>query len=99
MKQCDWCQSSFMPTVGYQIYCSESCRVDATKHNQKLKRKTKPKRKGRICANSDCNNILSSYNDSKYCSNCFFSEHLILKELNRIRKHAKSSQNNFDKTT
>ena len=93
MKRCAWCQTTFAPTVSYQIYCSEFCRVDATKHNQANKKKVRRNKKVRTCANSDCTNKLSAYNNSKYCSNCFFSEHLIVKEINKVKRNA---QNNKD---
>ena len=90
MKQCDWCRRSFEPAVSFQIYCSEECRAEATKHNQALKSKERKlnrrKQKKRICANSDCNNVLSIYNDSKYCASCFFSEHVVLRELDNLKR-------------
>lgn len=90
MKQCDWCNGRFFPAVSFQIYCSEDCRTAATKHNQALKSKerklSRRKTKKRICANSDCNNVLSVYNDSKYCASCFFSEHVVLRELENIKR-------------
>jgi len=90
MKQCVWCQASFEPTTKSQIYCTEQCRVEATKHNQKIKYRERKlnqrKKKVRICLNDDCDNILSIYNDSKYCASCFFSEHVVLQELNNIKR-------------
>lgn len=97
MKQCDWCHRYFDPAVSFQIYCSEECRTAATKHNQEIKSKERKlnrrKNKIRICANSDCDNVLSIYNDSKYCASCFFSEHVVLRELNNIKRRTDAKDN------
>jgi len=90
MKQCDWCHTPFSPTVSFQIYCSEECRTAATKHNQAIKSKERKlnrrKTKKRICANSDCTNVLSVYNESKYCASCYFSEHVVLREVENLKR-------------
>lgn len=97
MKQCAWCQTYFEYTVIRQVYCSKSCRFEATKHIQQKKSKERKiksrKKKIRICANSDCETKLSIYNDSKYCANCFFSEHTVAKEINSLKSLARKNKN------
>ena len=89
MKHCLYCSSLFDPAVTRQIYCSAQCRELATKENQSRKRKTK--KKNRVCANKGCNNVLSMYNDSRYCSSCFFSEKILDVGLKEIKRNINES--------
>ena len=88
MKLCSWCDSTFRPTVSYQIYCSPECRTQATKEKilerHKVLRRQKRKDKQRVCA-AGCGTILSMYNDSKYCDNCIIHQSLVDKKLKEIR--------------
>lgn len=93
MKFCEWCAKDFEPTVNYQVYCTQKCREDATKakvaENYRAAKRLARVGQTRICANKDCDHKLSIYNDSKYCSSCFFSEHVVEKQLKRVRKESK----------
>ena len=72
MKPCSWCDNEFMATVSYQIYCSPTCRSEATKikiaNKQVLNKRKKRIGKDRKCARG-CGTTLSMYNDSSYCLN------------------------------
>ena len=93
MKFCEWCGNGFEPTVNYQVYCKAACREHATKEkvreNYRSVKRAERLGKTRVCANKDCDHKLSIYNDSKYCSSCFFSEHVVEQQLKRVKKEIK----------
>lgn len=93
MKFCEWCANGFEPKVNYQVYCSSKCREAATKEkvaeNYRAAKRAARAGVDRICANKDCNHKLSIYNDSKYCSSCFFSEHVVDQQLKKVKKELK----------
>lgn len=91
MKHCSWCDNQFSPTVSYQIYCSTSCRDQATK--QKIAdryiytRRQKRVGKNRRCRS--CDQDLSIYNDEYLCNNCMVDP----KEVNKALKDMKGIAN------
>lgn len=91
MKHCSWCDNQFSPTVSYQIYCSTSCRDQATK--QKIAdryihtRRQKRVGKNRKCRS--CDQDLSIYNDESLCNNCMVDP----KEVNKALKDMKGIAN------
>lgn len=88
MKQCSWCNDYFTANVSYQIYCSSSCREEATKEkiverHKELRRK-KRNSKERMCANK-CGTKLSIYNDYTLCDNCYIDKKEVNKRIKEIR--------------
>jgi len=73
VKSCDWCNTKFQPEVSYQVYCSVSCREQATKdkiaERQKILRRNKRIKKTKKCSGG-CGRKLSVYNDETMCSSC-----------------------------
>ena len=90
MKLCSnfECENYFTPKVSYQIYCSNSCRDQATKskiaERYQLTRRQKRKNKDRRCLGG-CGVQLSIYNDSGFCSNCNVSKKAVDKMLKTIK--------------
>jgi len=69
----DKCDNSFEPRTHNQKYCSDECCRSAT--NEKLKEQYYEKKarlagKKRVCKGSNCNTILSRYNESSICDSC-----------------------------
>jgi hypothetical protein len=90
LKPCKWCDSSFTTDLSYQIYCSSSCREQATKEKiaqrYAASRRTKQKRKDRVC--KDCNTKLSVYNDDLLCRNCEVVPNQVTKALKDVKRFA-----------
>jgi hypothetical protein len=89
VKQCSWCSSRFIGTVGYQIYCSVACREEATKEkiaarHKELRRK-KRMGKSRLCSGK-CGTKLSMYNDTGYCEYCTINDKDVNKKLREIKE-------------
>ena len=88
MKLCSNCDNNFIPKVSYQIYCSISCRDDATKNKIAIRylitRRQKRKGKKRNCLGG-CGVDLSIYNDSGFCANCNVSEKAVAKMLKELK--------------
>lgn len=88
MKQCERCDKGFIPKVSYQIYCGQECRDAATKDKivQRYSVSRRQKRVGKIrkCLGG-CNQQLSIYNDSGFCSNCNVSKKSVDKMLKEIK--------------
>jgi ABC-type phosphate/phosphonate transport system ATPase subunit len=88
VKLCDKCDKQFNPKVSYQIYCGEECRASATKVKilEKYNKTRRQKRIGKVrkCLGG-CNQQLSIYNDSGFCSNCNISKKETLKMLKKIK--------------
>lgn len=89
MKNCQWCDATFQPRVSYQIYCSDSCREQATKEKiaqrYAMKRRNSMIGKTRNC--KSCEKPLSVYNDEQLCSVCVVNPsdvEKILKEIKRL---------------
>jgi hypothetical protein len=87
VKSCSWCDNSFKPTVSYQIYCSASCREQATKEKivsrYYITKRNKRKNKSRLCAG--CGSSLSIYNDEKLCNLCSTNKKDVEKTLKKIK--------------
>ena len=69
----DGCEQTFNKSTHNQKYCSDECCKIAT--NQKIKDKYYAKKdrlsgKKRICANSDCQQSLTMYNEDNICNVC-----------------------------
>ena len=94
-KHCEWCDHSFTPAVAYQIYCSATCREDATKEKIRaryfLQRLKKRASKPRLCRS--CGIPLSVYNDGAICSSCDVDP----KELKDALKELKGMMNDETK--
>ena len=90
MKTCQWCDASFEPKVGYQIYCSTECREDATKEKiaQRyiIARRKKMMGKKRFC--KSCGSPLSAYNDDQICQTCVVDPTEVSKALREIKGNA-----------
>ncbi len=88
MKLCNVCDAGFTPKVTYQIYCSKNCRDIATREKivERYNYSKRQKRKGkkRLCLGG-CNQELSIYNDSGFCSNCNVSEKAVNKMLKELK--------------
>lgn len=97
MKMCEHCDKEFKPKVTYQIYCSESCRDEATKikiaERYQITRRQKRKNKKRICLGG-CGQALSIYNDSGFCSNCNVHKKTVDKMLKQIKGFIEYEQDN-----
>lgn len=88
MKLCSRCDIYFKPKVSYQIYCSETCREEATKEKiaERYRVTRRQRRLGKIrkCLGG-CGISLSIYNDSGFCSNCNVSEKAVTKMLKELK--------------
>ena len=88
MKPCNWCDSRFKPSVSYQIYCSVSCRSEATKEKisqrYEISKRKKRKNKNRKCI-SGCGTTLSVYNDESICYDCSINPKDVNKALKKIK--------------
>jgi hypothetical protein len=88
LKLCNRCDVYFTPNVSYQIYCSESCRNEATKEKiierYQITRRQSRKGKEKQCLGG-CGQKLSIYNDSGFCANCNISEKAVNKMLKEIK--------------
>lgn len=70
----DGCSEEFEKTTHNQKYCSDECCREAT--NKKIRQKYYDEKerlsgKKRVCETRGCKNILSRYNDSKICNECY----------------------------
>lgn len=86
-KKCQHCSEPFDSPLKHQVFCSEACRKASTKERQSLysgKKSRQPKK----CASSKCNNLVSIYSDSIYCSSCFLSDAIIAGDLKKIRRYS-----------
>lgn len=90
MKNCQWCDITFSPRVSYQIYCSDSCREQATKEKiaqrYAMKRRNKMIGKTREC--KSCGKPLSVYNDEQLCSVCTVNPKDVASVLREIKRLA-----------
>jgi hypothetical protein len=88
VKLCSRCDNSFTPKVSYQIYCSESCRDEATREKiaerYQVTRRQKRIGKVRKCLGG-CGVDLSIYNDLGFCSNCNVSAKQVAKMLKELK--------------
>ena len=88
MKSCERCDKKFKPRVSYQIYCSNSCRDEATKEKiaerYLITRRKKRIGKKRLCLGG-CGVQLSIYNDDGFCANCNVSKKSVDKMLKEIK--------------
>ncbi len=88
MKLCSRCDNYFTPKVSYQIYCSESCREEATKEKiaERYQATRRQKRIGKIrkCLGG-CGIDLSIYNDSGFCAGCNISKKAVDKMLKELK--------------
>lgn len=95
MKTCQWCDNSFKPNVGYQIYCSPECRESATKEKiaqrYSVARRNRMMNKKRFC--KSCGVQLSAYNDDVICQSCNINP----SEVNKALKEIKGIANGKDK--
>lgn len=98
MKLCNnfECEIYFIPKVSYQIYCSDTCRDQATRskiaERYQATRRQKRKNKDRKCLGG-CGLKLSIYNDSGFCSNCNVSKKIVDKMLKEIKGYFDYEQN------
>lgn len=87
MKNCRWCDDSFVPRVSYQIYCSDGCREEATKEKisqrYAISRRNKLIGKTRSCRS--CHKPLSAYNDGHICASCIVDPKDVQKTLKQIK--------------
>lgn len=87
MKHCSWCDSEFTSDITYQIYCSASCREDATKQKiaQRYVATRRQKRKGKVRSCKQCGSQLSIYNDDSLCVSCNINPSSVEKALKEIK--------------
>jgi hypothetical protein len=87
MKNCQRCDNTFKPSVGYQIYCSAGCRDEATKEKiaqrYVIARRTRMMGKKRNC--KSCGTTLSAYNDDPLCQICLVNPSEVAKALKEIK--------------
>ena len=88
MKLCSRCDIYFDPKVSYQIYCSNTCRDEATREKiaerYNITRSQRRIGKVRKCLGG-CGVSLSIYNESGFCSNCNVSEKEVAKMLKELK--------------
>lgn len=98
MKQCSWCGNVFSASVSYQIYCSLTCREEATKEKiaerHKAIRRQKKITKDRMCA-AKCGTKLSVYNDDIFCSTCSVNPKEVNRKIREIRMFMHEYENNI----
>jgi hypothetical protein len=86
-KHCQWCDNAFLTDINYQIYCSPSCREDATREKiaerYVISRRSKRMTQNRPC--KSCGVKLSAYNDESICSNCLVNPADVSKALKEIK--------------
>lgn len=99
MKTCQWCDDSFKPNVGYQIYCSSGCRESATKEKiaqrYQISRRKRMMGKNRTC--KSCNLPLSAYNDEEICQACLVNPKEVAKALREIKGIVNGKDKQSDK--
>ena len=87
MKNCQWCNTQFTTKISYQIYCSASCREDATKEKiaerYAITRRSRKIGKVRLC--KSCNGRLSAYNDEVLCERCLVNPKDVSRALKEIK--------------
>ena len=86
-KHCQWCDNTFETSISYQIYCSPSCREDATKEKiaQRYAIARRAKRHGKDRKCKSCSMPLSAYNDDILCQSCLVSPLDVAKALKEIK--------------
>jgi len=88
VKLCNWCDTNFKPTVSYQIYCSTTCRTEATKEKiverHKILKRKKREGKTRNCV--QCETALSVFNDDQLCYNCEINHKQVTKVLKQLKQ-------------
>ena len=87
MKHCSWCDFEFNSDISYQIYCSPSCRENATKQKiaQRYVATRRQKRKGKARSCKQCGSQLSIYNDDNLCVLCNVNPSSVEKALKEIK--------------
>lgn len=87
MKHCNWCDIQFETKISYQIYCSASCRDQATKEKiaSRYVQMRRQKRKGKERRCNSCNGLLSIYNDEPLCMSCQINPKDVNKTLKQIK--------------
>jgi hypothetical protein len=87
MKNCQWCDANFNPRVSYQIYCSDTCREEATK--EKIAQRYIISRRNRMMGKTktckSCGQPLSVYNDEPLCSACVVNPSDVSKAIKEIK--------------
>jgi hypothetical protein len=88
VKLCSRCDIYFTPKVSYQVYCSETCREEATREKiaERYQATRRQKRIGKVrkCLGG-CETSLSIYNDSGFCANCNVSAKQVAKMLKELK--------------
>jgi len=88
VKLCSRCDTYFLPKVSYQVYCSETCREEATREKiaERYQATRRQKRIGKVrkCLGG-CDTSLSIYNDSGFCANCNVSAKQVSKMLKELK--------------
>jgi len=88
VKLCNRCEAYFSPKVSYQVYCSETCREEATREKiaERYQATKRQKRIGKVrkCLGG-CDTSLSIYNDSGFCANCNVSAKQVAKMLKELK--------------
>lgn len=86
-KHCEWCDTQFQSDISYQIYCSVTCREQATKEKIAARyifsRRQKRVEKPRFC--KSCGQKISIYNDSTLCQNCIIDPSDVSRALRQIK--------------
>jgi hypothetical protein len=86
-KHCDWCDSQFQTKVSYQIYCSATCREQATKEKiaQRYAQTRRSKRLFKVRNCKSCSIPLSAYNDEELCGECLVNPVEVKKALKDLK--------------
>ena len=87
MKHCKWCDNTFQSDINYQIYCSSTCRDQATKQNiaNRYNATKRQKRLGKERKCKSCEKDLSIYNDDVLCSECLINPIEVKKALKQLK--------------
>jgi hypothetical protein len=87
VKHCKWCDNTFQSDINYQIYCSSTCRDQATKQNiaNRYNATKRQKRLGKERKCKSCEKDLSIYNDDVLCSECLINPIEVKKALKQLK--------------
>lgn len=84
---CQWCGIYIGEVKSRQIYCSESCRTEATKVNTKqrqMREKVKRRKENPITCKR-CGTVISVYRNGKFCYKCE-EELALFAQIKQIKK-------------
>lgn len=94
MDRCAWCDSLFVKDHAQRIYCSVSCRTEASREATKAYAKRAKYRarvgKKRLC--KECKRQLSVYNNGPVCSTCSVRVAMVKRALANMKEFTKHEE-------